>query len=138
MATALTEAPQRSSSRVLVARVLMGIATISAAVATVTDIPAVLDAPQPTVVVQLWRLLGFATFAGLFALLTIRPRRSRGLWEIVIANKLALTVAAIFFVGQGDGAEAESSLTWDGLLVVLLTASYLLVEGWRKRPGRGT
>ena len=45
--------------------------------------------------VETWRAYGLVVFAGLFALLAWNPLGHRGLWELVIAHKVALTVTAL-------------------------------------------
>ncbi len=122
-------------TRTRTSRALMALAALSAAVATVTDIPAVSAAPASTLVVEIWRLFGFGLFTGLFALLAVRPHGQRGLWELVIANKLALTVAAAFLAVSGEIPGASSAVTWDGLLAALLVVGYITARGWRSgRP----
>lgn len=118
-------------SRTGTSRVLMALASVSAAVATITDIPTVTAAPSSTLVVEIWRLFGFGLFTGLFALLAIRPHGQRGLWELVIANKLALSIAGACLVARGEFPGASSALTWDGTLVVLLAAGYITARAWQ-------
>lgn len=125
-------------TRTRTSRALMALAAVSAAIATITDVPAVSAAPASTLVVEIWRLCGFGLFTGLFVLLAVRPHGQRGLWELVIANKLALTAAAACFVASGEIPGASSALTWDGLLAALLLVGYITARGWRSgRAGNG-
>ena len=67
--------------------------------------------------VETWRLLGFGTFAGLFALLAYRPRYYAGVWELAIANKLfEIKPTNIQFVVRDTGigvAEQELPYVFD-------------------------
>ena len=56
-------------------------------------IGSVADASGPLQVAETWRLAGLPVFAGLFVILAVEPRRTAGLWELVIVNKLALVAA---------------------------------------------
>jgi hypothetical protein len=129
-----------SATRLQVARVLMGLAAASALAAAVGAIPAVTD-PDPTVLmVETWRLFGFVTFACLFALLSWRPLGFPWLWEIVILNKLLLTVTAGGYatgtVGPGDVEGAAATFGWDGGLTALLVVAYVACRGWQARTDR--
>ncbi len=128
-------APQRR-----VARVLMGLAATSALAAAVGAIPGLTGTDGTVLMVETWRLYGFLTFACLFALLGWRPRGYPWLWEIVILNKLLLTVTAGAYatdiLGPGDVEGAVAAVGWDGGLTALLIAAYMSSRGWRARSGR--
>jgi hypothetical protein len=105
-------------------------ATTSAALA----LPAVLDAGAATKVVEVWRMVGFGMFAGVFVLLGRAPRQLRGLWELTIASKVALPFAGLTLVSGAD--DAGSLIVVDGLLAVLVIAAYALTAGWTAAPAR--
>jgi hypothetical protein len=73
-------------------------------------------------------MFGFPVFAGLFVILAAAPRRTSGLWELVIANKVALTIAGATFLSDIDGK--NDFLYGDGILSALLIAAYVLTRGW--------
>jgi len=106
-----------------VARVLAAVAGLLALVAAISSIPATVAAGSGTAMVETWRTIGFFTFAALFGYLAVRPH-SVGIWLIVLANKLALTIAALLFGPGADGA--MTSALWDGALVVILGAGTTL------------
>ena len=60
-----------------------------------TALLAVLDADGATKVVETWRMYGLVVFTGLFVLLMLRSHHYRGVWELVIASKLAMTFTAV-------------------------------------------
>lgn len=116
------------ADRISVARILLAIAAVAAAIAAISDISTVVDADKQHTVVEMWRGYGLVMFAAAFALLAVTPLAFRGLWELVIFHKVALTVTALFLSGTpGTG----SIIGWDGGLAVVLIASYVLVRGWR-------
>jgi hypothetical protein len=129
-----------STTRLREVRVLMGLAAVSALAAAIGAIPVVADAGAPTMMTETWRLYGFLTFAGLFVLLGWRPLSYRWLWEIVILNKLLLTVTAGGYVtdviGPGDVEGAPAALISDGILTAGLVVAYLVCRGWRAGPRR--
>ena len=123
------DSPGRASLRDQAARVLLVLAAAGALVAMISAIGTVADAGPATRMVETWRLLGFGTFAGLFALLAYRPRYYAGVWELAIANKFAL---ALFGLAYGAGTkDASNVLASDGTLALLLVAAYVLSRGWR-------
>src|SRR5690606_34163570 len=85
----------RGSMRV--GQALLVLVAIGAVTAALAAFVAVRDAGPETRMIETWRLVGLATFAGLFGLLAYRPRHYAGLWELVIFNKLILTVAALAY-----------------------------------------
>ena len=110
----------------------MYLAALSALFAGVSAIPVVTDAPDSTIVVELWRMIGFCTFAALFAFLAYNPQSSRALWSIVIGNKLALTIAGLFLQGNTAVTGAGDLVVFDGALTLLLIVSSILAGVWRK------
>ena len=124
------------STRLLIIRVLLGLATIGAIGAAITQIPVVLDAGGATKVVETWRLYGFVVFAGLFALLLVRPLGNLAVWLLAIFDKVALTLTAFGYQAHGGIAGTATIITWDGGLAVLLIAAFILasVEGRGATP----
>lgn len=122
------------------ARVLMGLAAVGALAAAATSVEVVRGAGPETLVVEVWRLAGFVVFSGLFALLAYRPLHYAGVWELVILNKLALTIVALSYASAADGAGQVALV--DGILTGVLLAAYLMSQGWRAwsyvaRPSQG-
>ncbi|MET8909449.1 hypothetical protein [Micromonospora sp. NPDC004551] len=122
--------------RLRLARILLIIATVSAFGAAVAQIQVVFDAGGATKVVETWRLYGFVVFAGLFALLAVRPLGNLTVWLLVIMNKLALTVTGLAYQAHGGIAETGPIITWDGGLTVLLLAAFA-VSRLGARPSAG-
>jgi hypothetical protein len=104
------------------------LAAAGALVSFATGIGRTMDAGPATQAVEVWRTIGFAAFAGLFALLAWRPRGYPGVFEIVIANKVALAVLGLTVLASADGA--SEFVVFDGILSIALVAAYVLVDGW--------
>ena len=118
-------APSRRAD--LVGRGLAALAAAATVVAFLNGILMTLNASDDRVYVEGWRVSSFAIFAGLFALLAIRPRQSAGVWEILLAGKAAVTV---FGALLGDVPEARLSAVIDLVLVAVVAAAYILCRGW--------
>jgi hypothetical protein len=73
-------------------------------------------------------MVGLATFAGLFALLTWRPLAYPGVFEIAIASKAALVTLGLTMLASAD--DASEFVVFDGVLAAALVAAYLLADGW--------
>jgi hypothetical protein len=111
----------------------MTLAAVSELAAALSDVTTVEHASAATTVVETWRLCGFGLFAGLFALLAAHPTGYRGLWELTIANKLALTALAVGYAAHGHIPGTSQVLLWDGSLTIVLLAAYMTCQPWRRR-----
>jgi hypothetical protein len=141
--TSVTEAPAAVSRRgprrrEAIARWLLWIAAAGAAASAAASVSIIWQAGGATTVVETWRAYGYLVFAGLFVLLALRPHGYRGVWELVIANKLALTATALAFAARGGIAGTGTIITGDGGLSVLLIAAYLTCRGWSRAPAPGS
>jgi hypothetical protein len=122
-----------TTKRLLIAKTLMWVAAVAALGAAFSAISNVVDASSATKVVEGWRMIGFATFSGLFALLAWRPRGNGALWAMVIFNKLALSTMGVLFMLQGGVKGATDILVFDGGLTVLLIVAFVLTHWPRPR-----
>jgi len=119
-----------------IATALMLVSALGALYAFITALGAVQTAGPATQQVETWRLFGFLMFAGVFILLGVWPRRLPGLWELIIVNKVGLTVVEALLI-RNDAAGAQSAAIADAILSALLVAAYLLSRGytaWRPLP----
>jgi hypothetical protein len=121
-----------------IARYLLWLAALGATASAAGSVGTVWHADGATTVVETWRGYGFAVFAGLFVLLALRPHGYRGLWELVIANKVALTITALCYAIHGSIAGTGAIIIGDGGLSVLLIAAYLICRGWSSTPSTAT
>jgi hypothetical protein len=106
---------------------LMVLAALGAIFAFISSLESVRATSANTVWVETWRMFGFLVFAGLFAVLALRPRHSAGVWELVLFHKLAMIVTALSLSGAG---EAGMSGIVDAVLVGFLIIAYLCARGW--------
>ena len=94
----------------------------------------VLDAGSATKVAETWRLCGLVVFTGLFLLLALHPHHYKGVWELVIASKLALVIAAAGYAAHGGITGTGTIIGWDGGLAIALIAAYICCRGWTATP----
>jgi hypothetical protein len=123
-----TGQPRVTPRRDRIARIILGICATGALMATASMAASVADAEGTLEVAETWQLAGLPVFAGLFVILAVGPRRTAGLWELVIANKLVLVAAGATYLSGADGA--DEYVVVDGALVAMLIAAYLLTKGW--------
>ncbi|MFI7429596.1 hypothetical protein ACIBPB_21605 [Micromonospora sp. NPDC049836] len=117
-------------------RVLLWLSAVGAVGAAAGAYGAVADAEPAVTVVETWRAYGFVVFAGLFALLAVRPRGYRGVWPLVIFHKVAMTVTALVYARNAAIEGTGTILVWDGTLSVLLVLAFVLCRGWVAEPRR--
>jgi hypothetical protein len=141
--TTITDAPAARRRRSIppgrdrIARSLLWIAAIGAGASAAASVGTIWHASGATTMVETWRGYGYLVFAGLFVLLALRPHNYRGVWELVIANKVALAATALAFAARGGIAATGTIIIWDGGLSVLLIAAYLTCRGWSRAPQAG-
>jgi hypothetical protein len=109
-------------------RALMALACLGALFAFYGSIATVRAAPTETVWVETWRMFGFLVFAGMFALLAIRPRLSPGIWELAFFHKAAMGISVLVLSKARDAITAG---TVDAALAVLIAVAYVCTRGWR-------
>ena len=109
--------------------VLLLLAALGALFSFVDAVGATMVADPETRVTESWRMYGFVVFAGLFVLLAFRPRRSPGIWELVIFHKTAVAVMAAALV-RGGAEDAVTVAAADGVLAVVLITAYFLSRGY--------
>lgn len=137
----LTMQPQPTTTgggrvRDRIGRALLWLAALAAAAAALGAYGTVVDAEPAVTVVETWRAYGFVVFAGLFALLALRPRGYRGVWPLVIFHKVAMTVTALAYTRNAAVEGTGSILVWDGALSVLLVLAFVLCRAWVAEPRR--
>ncbi|MFG3302565.1 hypothetical protein [Micromonospora chersina] len=117
-----------------IGRVLLWLAAVGAVAAALGAYGAVADAEPAVKVVETWRAYGFVVFAGLFALLAVRPRGHRAVWALVIFHKVAMTVTALAYSRDAAIEGTGTVLVFDGALSVLLVLALVLCRGWVAEP----
>lgn len=118
--------------------ITLGVASVGAFANAARELGAV--APD-RVQIEVWRMLAFLVFAGLFTLLGLFPRRMAGVWELVFFHKAAVPLFLIYVaradpVSNASFTDASMILVDAGLAATTLLC-YLLTQGWRAwAPGR--
>ena len=126
--TAATATDDHGRVRDRIAQALLVLAALGAVVALIGAVGTVANAGPATRMVEMWRLLGFGFFAGVFLLLAYRLRLYAGIWELSMLNKLGLSLAALSF--GSDTVGASTALVADGAVTLFLVAAYVLSRGW--------
>lgn len=75
-----------------------------------------------------WRTFAYLMFAGLFALLAMRPRSSPGIWELTFGHKTAVVLFGLWL--GATVPEVSLAVGVDFGLVILIALSWLLCRGW--------
>jgi hypothetical protein len=118
-------------------RVLLALCSVATLGALAQGFTLMQDSSDQHLMTEAWRTFAYVVFAGLWALLAIAPRRSPGIWELLFAHKIGITVfAAVMF----DLPTAPRHVLVDGLLVGATAAAYVACRGWQswRHPfGRG-
>jgi hypothetical protein len=110
------------------ARAILAVCAAGATLATVTAAIDFNEIEGSARLAETWRLFGFPVFAGIFLILAAAPRRVAGLWELIIANKLALAIAGGTYLSDVEGS--QDFVFVDGVLAALLVTGYVLTRGW--------
>ncbi|GAB3820458.1 hypothetical protein [Kribbella italica] len=118
-----------------IGRTLLAFDAVATVGAFAYGIGRVLEASDATVQMEFWVTTAYLVFAGLWALLAWRPRQFRGLWELVLAQKIAVTVFAFVLIDT-DGASRNA--VSDTIMVVTTLAAYFLCRGWLTWRRSGT
>lgn len=120
----------------LTGRTLMAITGISTLIPFVNGISRVANAPEAYMLTEFWRTTAYLVFAGLWGLLAWAPRRQRGIWELLLIQKTAVSVFALVNLGATDSVRDSIS---DSSLVVATAVGYVLCRGWQTwRPDDAT
>ena len=110
-----------------IGRVLLTLLALSTIYAFIDGLTLVAAAGDDRLWVEFWRTTAYLVFAGLFAMLAIAPRTRWGIWELVFAQKLAVTVFGLLNFTVN---EARRDATTDLVLVVVMAVCYVLCRGW--------
>lgn len=73
-------------------RALMVVAVVLTVVAFADGIRRMGIAATDRIWIETWRTFAYMVFAGLFALLALRPRNSPAIWELTYGHKLAVVL----------------------------------------------
>jgi hypothetical protein len=116
-------------TRLTIAKTLLWVAVAAATAAGISAISSMINADNDAKMLNLWVCVGYFTFALLFGMLAWQPRGNGNLWIVAFVNKLALTIAASFYLSNSDITGANDIVIWDGLLVLLLAVAFGLSRG---------
>lgn len=118
-------APTRWQDRT--GRILMAITAAATLVPFVEGLTRLGDLPEDQILTEYWRTCAYLVFAGMWALLAVAPRKQRGMWELLLLHKIAVTVQAAFIL---DVPHAARTLIADASVSLTTIAGYVLCRGW--------
>jgi hypothetical protein len=110
-----------------IGRVLLAICAIATLGAFAQGIQIMSGVSDERILTEAWRTFAYIIFAGLWAMLAISPRGFRGVWELLFAHKIAITLFAVAVI---DKPGAVQHVIVDGTLVVVTGIAYVLCRGW--------
>lgn len=110
-----------------IGRGLLALCSIATVGALVQGIQITSQVSDERVITEAWRTFAYIVFAGLWAMLAIAPRSQRGIWELVLVQKIAITVFALIAF---DLPDAQKTFFVDLSLVVATAIAYVLCRGW--------
>lgn len=108
-------------------RTLLALCAAATLLAFGDGISKIVNASDAQLMQEFWRTTAYLVFAGLWAILAIAPRKYPGIWELVLVQKIAVSVFALALL---DKPEAVRNATVDSSLVVATIAAYVLCRGW--------
>lgn len=120
-----TDTPTPTADRI--GRGLLWFCSVSTLGAFALGIQIMTEVSDERVLTEAWRTFAYLVFAGLWAMLAIAPRGWRGVWELVLIQKIAITVFALVTF---DLPDAQKTFFVDATLVVATLAAYVLCRGW--------
>ncbi|WP_420119437.1 hypothetical protein [Micromonospora sp.] len=91
-----TTAPARWQDRT--GRILMALTAAVTLVPFVDGISRINAATGDQVLMEFWRTFAYIVFAGMWALLAVAPRQQRGMWELLLFHKIAVSIQAAFVI----------------------------------------
>ncbi|PRY38869.1 hypothetical protein [Umezawaea tangerina] len=126
MANAVTvDAPSALADRI--GRGLLAACSVATAAAFAGGIKLVTEVSDERVLTEAWRTFAYIVFAGMWAMLAVAPRAQRGVWELLLVQKSAITVFALVFF---DLPDAKQTFFVDCSLVVATVVALVLCKGW--------
>ena len=113
------------SRYITISRILTGIATVLAVIAGISSFLSLGSAGQEVWSVEMWRVVGYFTFALFFLFLTIRPNSDPWIWIILVLNKSVLALIGWFSNPSTPGI--SDIRIWDTLLAFILIAAFVFM-----------
>ncbi|WNV88066.1 hypothetical protein [Umezawaea sp. Da 62-37] len=119
------DAPSALADRI--GRVLLALCSIATVAAFAGGIKLITEVSDERVLTEAWRAFAYIVFAGMWAMLAVAPRAQRGVWELLLIQKTAITVFALVFF---DLPDAKQTFFVDASLVVATVIALVLCRGW--------
>jgi hypothetical protein len=108
-------------------RALLALCAAATLVAFADGITRIAGAPDDYVLTEFWRTTAYLVFAGMWALLAVAPRAQRGMFELILLQKVLVTAQALLVMGLPGTLQTA---VIDGAVVAATAAAYVLCRGW--------
>jgi hypothetical protein len=110
-----------------IGRGLLALCAVATLGAFALGIQILTEVSDERLITEAWRTFAYIVFAGMWTMLAVAPRAQRGLWELLLFQKIAITVFA-FVVN--DVPDAQMTFVIDLSVVVATLLAYVLCRGW--------
>jgi hypothetical protein len=110
-----------------IGRGLLALCAVATLGAFVRGLQVMTTVSDERLITEAWRTFAYLVFAGLWVMLAVAPREQRGVWELVLVQKTAITAFALV---SFDKPEAPMTFGVDLSLVVATAVAYVLCRGW--------
>ncbi|MFI5915800.1 hypothetical protein [Dactylosporangium sp. NPDC051541] len=110
-----------------IGRILLAVCAVATLGAFADGITRVSRAPDDYLLTEFWRTMAYLVFAGMWALLAAAPRAQRGLFELIMLHKGAVTAQALL---AWDLPGGKQTAIIDGAVVTATAVAYVLCRGW--------
>jgi hypothetical protein len=110
-----------------IGRGIMALNAVAALLAFASGLMITAGVSDDRLISETWRTLAYIVFAGLWALLTVAPRSHRGLWELLLFHKGAITA---YCFAMWHLPDAPITALVDLTVTVTTLIAYVLCRGW--------
>jgi hypothetical protein len=124
-ATATVAHPAPWADRI--GRGIMAVNAAAALLAFASGLMIMASVSDERVITEAWRTFAYIFFAGIWVILTVSPRRQKGLWELLLFQKGAITAYSFVMWHLPDAPlTALIDLAVTGTTLI----AYVLCRGW--------
>ncbi|MFD9740996.1 hypothetical protein [Umezawaea sp. NPDC059074] len=111
-----------------IGRVLLALCAIATLGAFARGFTIMAEVSDERLITEAWRTFAYIVFAGLWAMIAVAPRAQRGVFELLLLQKTAITVFALVV---NDVPDAGMTAAVDASLVIATAIAYVLCRGWQ-------
>lgn len=110
-----------------IGRGIMALNAAAALLAFASGLMIMASVSDERLITEAWRTFAYIVFAGIWAILAVAPRRQKGLWELLLFQKGAITTYSFVMWHLPD---APITAFVDLTVTVTTLIAYVLCRGW--------